>query len=482
MLKRTVISVLASGGILLLSQAFGAREVPQPSGENPVLSIYVSPEGDDTREGTAAAPWRSLQKAFDAAVPGTVIYLSGGTYRQGYNLSLSSSGERGRPITVKALDKDNPPVLDGEFGRGVMDNPELARNLRSMSYFLANYRKLPPFDPEEGLISISGSWVVFDGLKLTGSRSCGMYFMQGASHIVVQNCHVEHCQGPGICFGAENSASTDVKVLHNYVYNCSQRAREAVSLRTVDSFEVAYNKVEMVIKESIDAKGGCSNGSIHHNHVLNGGHCAIYMDAGFPDRPVEENIDIYCNLVENPWGTGICVAAESGNSIRNIRIYNNVAFNRREENKGSGIKVAHNGSSTEGVISDVFIYNNTVYGFKQQGIYVNYPNVRNIRICNNISAKTLNNLAIREQNVQDPSQVVMDRNLLWGAATHPGRGSVQADPLFRYAENGDFRLLEGSPAINVAYKKYTPGDDYSGTPRPQGRGADLGAFEFIREK
>ena len=446
-------------------------------------AIHVSPQGNDDADGASAGtPWRSIQKAFDAAGPGTTIYLHGGSYPADYQLTLSNSGERGNPIVVKAFDSATPPLLDGGNGRGVLDVPELAGSIRNMSDFLEAAKRLPLFNSDDGIVKVSGSWIVFDGIHVTGSKCSGLYFMKGASHIVVQNCHVSHCVAPGICFGAENSPSCDVKVLHNYVYNCSQRSRESISLRTVDTFEVAYNKVELVIKESIDAKSGCANGTIHHNHVLNSGHCGIYLDAGYPDRPLQQNIDIYCNIVENPYGTAYCVAAEAGNSIRNVRIYNNVAWNTRKENRGCGIKVAKNSSNTDGIISDIYIYNNTVYGMVQQGIYVNYPRVENIRICNNISAKTLNQLAIRDADVLDVKQIIMDRNLAWGAASHPGRGVIQADPLFTDPEGGDLTLRPGSPAIDAAYKKYTPADDYNGTPRPQGRSADLGAYEYLRAK
>ncbi|MBO5596449.1 MAG: right-handed parallel beta-helix repeat-containing protein [Bacteroidales bacterium] len=472
--KLLILLSLLPGCIAILVAASLHREQPDDSPR----CMYVAPDGDDSAAGTADAPWRSIQKAFDAAGPGSTIILRGGVYAVDYTLTLSRSGERGNPITVKAETPDNPPVLDGGNGLGVLENENAIGDLRIMKNFLANYQKFPPFNPDEGIIRVSGSHVVVDGLKLTGSRSCGLYFMSGASHLVVQNCHVEHCQGPGICFGAENSASRDVKVLRNYVLDCSQRAREAISLRTVDSFEVAYNKVERVIKESIDAKGGCSNGTIHHNYVLDGGHCSIYMDGGYPDRPLERNIEVYCNVIENPYGTGICVAAEAGNNVEDIRIYNNVIWTYRAENLGSGIKVAKNSMNIDGYIKDVLIFNNTVYGFRQQGIYVNYPNIENIRICNNISAKTLDQLAVHKNT--DPKHVITDRNLLWGPTSFQGRGAILADPLFTDAEHAGFTLQEASPAVNSAYKKFSPAEDINGVLRPQGRAADLGAYEFKR--
>ena len=469
------VSLITAVGLLL---SVPAHTCLGGANNGQLKGICVSPDVDDNADGSPENPWQSIQKALDVAQPGTFIYLKGGTYRQ--KLHLTRSGSEGAPITIKAYDS-LPPVIDGGNGRGVLDNPELAGNIRSMNAFLEMAKKLPRFNSDDGILKVSGSWIVIDGIHLTGSPSSGMYFHSGASHIVVKNCDVSHCVAPGICVGAENSPSSDVKVLHNHIFNCSQRSRESISLRTVDGFEVAYNKVEFVIKESIDAKSGCTNGTIHHNHVLNSGHCGIYLDAGYPDRPKEQNIDIYDNIVENAFGTAICVAAEAGNSISGVRIYNNLVWTTREDNRGCGIKVSLNSSNTDGWIEDIMIYNNTVYGFKQQGIYVNYPKVRNIRICNNISANTMSAITLKPK-VVDPKQVVIDRNLVWGTVLDPGRGAIQADPMFKNVAEGDFTLQEGSPAIDVAYKKFVPSDDITGQPRPQGRGYDLGAYEYKKSK
>ena len=451
---------------------------PEP-GPEPLATkeIYVSLSGNDAASGTREAPLRSIAKAVERAVPGSTVYLRGGIWRTA--VRISKSGKADAPITLAAYPGETP-VLDGGNGTGWTQ----AWNDYALVFkFAETDARLPAVNSAGGLIILEGAshWV-FQGLTLRGSASNGFYATKGSSHVLINQCVVENCIGPAISFGADNSASTGVTLTHNHVKNCAQRSREAISLRTVRGFEVAGNTVEKVIKESIDAKSGCRNGTIHHNYVLNSGHCGIYLDAGFPDRPEEENIEIYDNIVENPYGTAICVAAEAGNSISEVRIYNNLVWSVRPENRGCGIKVAKNSDNTDGLIKDIYIYHNTVYGFKQQGIYVNYPQVENIRICNNISANTLNQLAIRDQDVKDPKQIVMDRNLAHGPVSHPGRGLITGDPLFTDPEGGDFTLREGSPAIDTGYKKFSTSHDLTGEVRPQGRAADLGAYEYKRKK
>ncbi len=62
---------------------------------------------------------------------------------------------------------------------------------------------------------------------------------------------------------------------------------------------------------------------------------------------------------------------------------------------------------------------------------------------------------------------------------HWGVGSLVADPLFSDWRGADFSLRDGSPAIDSGNPELAPTTDIVGTPRPQGAGFDLGAYEFV---
>jgi hypothetical protein len=75
---------------------------------------------------------------------------------------------------------------------------------------------------------------------------------------------------------------------------------------------------------------------------------------------------------------------------------------------------------------------------------------------------------------------------MWGNSNgdswYPGGGmtetaSISADPLFANLAGGNFHLLQLSPAVDTANGNYSNPRDYAGTPRPQGGGPDIGAFE-----
>jgi hypothetical protein len=72
------------------------------------------------------------------------------------------------------------------------------------------------------------------------------------------------------------------------------------------------------------------------------------------------------------------------------------------------------------------------------------------------------------------------------------RGNIDSDPLFADPENGDYRLLRGSPCIDAggmylqpsialqdgaATVSWEPGEDLDGNPRISGNGPDMGAYE-----
>ncbi len=60
-----------------------------------------------------------------------------------------------------------------------------------------------------------------------------------------------------------------------------------------------------------------------------------------------------------------------------------------------------------------------------------------------------------------------------------GNGNSAGQPLFLDAANGDFRLGLGSAARDAGLTAGAPTVDLNGTPRPQGPGIDMGAFEAL---
>ena len=82
-------------------------------GKVSAAEYYISPESpqaDDANPGTRAAPFKTLGKACELAMPGDVVRIGAGTYRE--TLRPARSGEAGKPIRFVS-DPGQRPVLSG---------------------------------------------------------------------------------------------------------------------------------------------------------------------------------------------------------------------------------------------------------------------------------------------------------------------------------------------------------------------------------
>src|SRR4051794_26987970 len=68
-------------------------------------TYFVAPTGADDAPGTMERPWRTIQRAIDAAGPGDTVYVRSGAYTE--SVSLRRSGEPGRPITLAGYRTEN---------------------------------------------------------------------------------------------------------------------------------------------------------------------------------------------------------------------------------------------------------------------------------------------------------------------------------------------------------------------------------------
>jgi Right handed beta helix region len=80
----------------------------------PANAYYLSPTGDDSAPGTAAQPWRTLQKAMSVLQPGDTVVLRGGTYgAPGVRTWWTASGTSSAPVTIMADPAGPRPTIKG---------------------------------------------------------------------------------------------------------------------------------------------------------------------------------------------------------------------------------------------------------------------------------------------------------------------------------------------------------------------------------
>lgn len=87
--------------------------MPQSTG----ATFYVATTGADTNPGTAAAPWRTVQKAMNTLTAGQIALVRAGTYTE--RLTMTRSGTATAPITIRNYPAERPVI---QAATGLTDN------------------------------------------------------------------------------------------------------------------------------------------------------------------------------------------------------------------------------------------------------------------------------------------------------------------------------------------------------------------------
>ncbi len=413
---------------------------------------YVAPTGSDNNPGTEDKPWRTIQKAAETLLPGDTVYIKAGVYRE--RVVPKNSGEPDKYIVYASYPGDTA-VIDGEG----LNLPE-----------------------EHGLFEVlDKNYIVISGLKImnAGPNENVGILVENSSHIIIQKNYIYNTTSSGI--GVWNSK--DIIIDGNEIeLACNDGEQECITVAGTENFEVKNNHVHdggpgTNGGEGIDVKDGSSNGKVYNNCVHHLNRLGIYVDAW--DKHTY-NIEVFQNRVYNCDGDGFALASEAGGLLENIKIYNNIAY----DNQYCGIAITANGDAFQHPMKNIKVINNTLYQNGTNnwggGIYVENPDVENIIIRNNICSKNLSFQMAVESSLEDMS---VDHNLIDGYRDYEdeirGKDYVEGDPMFADPFLRDFHLKKGSPAIDKGSSQDAPSDDFEGNPRPQGKGYDIGAFEFM---
>ncbi|MEH6941674.1 right-handed parallel beta-helix repeat-containing protein [Bacillus sp. JJ722] len=341
--------------------------------------------GSDSNEGTAKNPFKTIGHSMNFISAGDTVYVKDGVYNE--RVKLSKSGMKDNPIRLKNY-PSHTPIIDGT---GITWNGN-----KSWGALIDLNQK--------------SHWII-EGLHVINSHAMGI----GISHfesdepihknITIKNCKTGDTNGSGVhVMLGENITIENCTVIRA----CKELGHEGISINNVNGFEVKNCKVIDCYKESIDAKDGSRNGSIHGCEVVGGVRCGIYIDAF---SRTSYNIDVYENNVTIPTGVGFSTGAESGGTLTDITFRDNIVYDSLR-----GFNIASNNDETKKSykIQKITIQDNIVFKVMYTGIFIT-ATVTDVIIDNNILHPLVNSapygIYVYDFKITDRNELTIRKNI-----------------------------------------------------------------------
>lgn len=432
-----------------------AVNLPHTIAQTPVV-YYVSLAGNDSNAGTSARPWRTIQKAANTMTAGDTVIVAAGRYPE--HVQVTRSGQSGAAITYQA---EGTVVMSGFTVR-------------------ANHITIRGFE----ITDTPSSWTDGNGVFVEGS------------YCLIENNDIYLAAHYGITLNATASnpaVTSDCVVRHNRLYNSFDCGIDVRGRNHLIEGNEVWGGVTEGTPRTGDSDGIHFFGSGHiirknYIHNIHDGvaasayaHTDCFQTWEDSYHEVANNIIIEQNRCDNIYaqtlranGQGLMIESGAGHLV----IRNNIiqAYKGVNVNGGNNLAIVNNIFASD-VLSTTAYYpvgvtlvespNTTI----KNNIFYDLPGTI-IGIGDSASRLGLDvgyNLSYRS-----------DGRRLWGSPYLHDLWAV--NPLFVDPTEDDFHLQSQSPAIDAGESLPNVTDDVEGTPRPQGGGFDIGAYEVIAHR
>jgi Right handed beta helix region/Chondroitinase B len=383
-------------------------------------SVITEPRGRAAPAATIVSTTGQLRKAVAAAHPGEVILIAPGVYQTIVRFAPGNSGAVEAPVVLGARDGLGTVVIDG-------DGANITVKLSGAAY------------------------VEIRDLEITGGGFHGVFLDRGAHHITIRHNRIydnhrvrplnSHAEIKGS--GGEGRPF-EVAIVDNEIFHRTHPPGgnfQGIDCNFCDRFRISRNYLHDVNSPTAQPyshydRGACiqiksrSTGTIIARNRIARCHIGIVYGGEGLASPEHQGGIIESNLIHDSAEMAIAIVG-----VRDGKVYHNTLFNN-----GESIRIAPDRRHPPG-LSEADVANN-----------------------------------ILDHPFTPPSGLTRDphSNLVLTAVAH--------EPFVDVARR-DFRLRPSAVAVidRGADLGAAAARDYAGTPRPQGRARDIGAFEHRTE-
>lgn len=239
-------------------------------------TYYVAPSGSDANDGSAAQPWRTIQKAANLAVAGDHVLIRAGTFNE--RVKLAKSGTASARITYENYAGEKV-ILDGAaIPMGSTDALLQVDN----SSFVTVKGLIVQNSAHNGVRVTSGTNVILESLTVvnTGENGIAFYNNGAPSRSIVRNCAVHDVNNAGIVLWQNTGGYFLIE--GNLVYNVKGANNwDGIQAGDTPYVIIKNNTVYAVAQEGdyIDVGGDQTTPTSRAHHIVIEGN-RVYRDTG----------------------------------------------------------------------------------------------------------------------------------------------------------------------------------------------------------
>ncbi|MEM1513481.1 MAG: right-handed parallel beta-helix repeat-containing protein [Candidatus Thermoplasmatota archaeon] len=414
-------------------------------------TYYVAPWGNDNNPGTFNLPWKTIQHAANVAKAGDTVYIRGGIYNE--QVYISKEGNEIDYIIFSAY-MEEKPIIDGKNAEstGVIIN---SKYFKFIGMEICNYN--------------TGIWIV------------------NSSNIEISKCKVYNVfYGIGIADGTHDFILENVEVYNFILYGI-----DASPSGGKDCYNGLF--INCTAHSAIDRSQNVDGFAIGHGNQQN------FSFIGCKSYDVFDGFDISAKnttlsrcSAHHCWNSGYKLWEDNITLVNCLGYGNNIANVELDWDGKEGSILLQNCDFVDAKIYNIWVesssdslymYNCILAGGDNIGLAFEEMSIANYHgdynIFHNDNLERVISVAYTDEFSSSDIE-----NGKWSSYSNQDVNSLVSfdiNSLFVSLNRWDFHLKEGSIAIDAGTPHNAPPIDYDGTPRPQGSGYDIGAYEYVNE-